>query len=217
MTYLTNNSKKYLFIFPGSPFVKTGFRLTMLTVLLIIVALVPMNFSKIDSVFAQNGNSLGQEGDDNEASQSESSSQSTNQNSMCVSGESASLSCNNLSPQAIGSAHNEHGHPGPEGSFHQVVFSVEPGERNFDPTIIPFDLDLTGLVNTADDTGPRKDILFQVSWSDSNDDPHSNDIGECKVGLIFDSGNLIQVYCTGLVADRSPVLTVMAASANPLL
>lgn len=47
---------------------KIGFKLTILSVLLIIVVFVPMNFSKVETAFAQNGNSLGQEGDDNEAS-----------------------------------------------------------------------------------------------------------------------------------------------------
>ena len=41
-----------------------------------------------------------------------SSSQSTNQNSMCVSGESTSLSCNNLSAENIGSG--QQGKPGLE-------------------------------------------------------------------------------------------------------
>ena len=68
------------------PFCKTGFKLTILPILLIIIVFVPANFSKVETVFAQNGNSLGQEGDGNDASQSDSSSQSTNQNSMCVSG-----------------------------------------------------------------------------------------------------------------------------------
>jgi hypothetical protein len=59
---------------------------------------------------------LDQDGVDNEASQSEYSSQETNQNSICVSGESTSLSCNNLSNQRIGiGQQGEVGPPGPEG------------------------------------------------------------------------------------------------------
>ena len=58
-----------------------------------------MDFSEVDLVFAQSSNSLAQEGDDNEASESEEKSQDSNQNSMCVSGESVSLSCNNLSSE----------------------------------------------------------------------------------------------------------------------
>ena len=63
------------------------------------MAFVPVGYSKVGIVFAQSSNSLVQDGDGNEASQSKSSSQSTNQNSMCVSGESTSLSCNNPSSE----------------------------------------------------------------------------------------------------------------------
>jgi hypothetical protein len=97
--------------------VKKVLNITILSILGIIITLVPMDISKFDSVFAQSGNTLGQEGDGNNASQSESSSQSTNQNSMCVSGESTSLSCNNLSSESIGtfSGAGEQGPAGPEG------------------------------------------------------------------------------------------------------
>ena len=57
-----------------------------------------------------NNNSIGQNGDGNEATQSDEPSQSTNQDSMCVSGESTSLSCNNLSSELTGV-----GIPGPQG------------------------------------------------------------------------------------------------------
>ena len=71
-------------------------------------------------VFAQgSGNILGQNGDDNEALQSEESTQNTSQNSMCVSGESTSLSCNNLSSESIGASvpgeQGSEGPPGPQG------------------------------------------------------------------------------------------------------
>jgi hypothetical protein len=57
---------------------------------------------------------LGQEGDsDNEASRSENSSQETNQNSMCVSSEITSLSCNKLSSEI--NAASIPGEQGPEG------------------------------------------------------------------------------------------------------
>ena len=62
-----------------------------------------MDLSKIVFVNAQShGNALAQGGDgDNEASQREEKSQLTNQKAMCVSGESTSLSCNNLSSENI--------------------------------------------------------------------------------------------------------------------
>lgn len=95
---------------------KIEFKLTVLSVLLIIVSFVPMDFSNYGFVYGQsNANSLGQEGDGNEASQSENGSQEVNQNSMCVSGESTSLSCNNLSSESIGSGPGEQGPAGPVG------------------------------------------------------------------------------------------------------
>lgn len=95
----------------------------ILPVLLLGVAYIPMNFSNVDSVYAQ-GNSLGQGRDGNEGSQSDSRSQTSNQNSMCVSGESTSLSCNNLSSERIGaSVPGEQGSEGPAGP------QGEPGPR----------------------------------------------------------------------------------------
>jgi hypothetical protein len=80
--------------------VKIKLFLTILPALLMGLAYVPLNLSDVDSVFAQSDNTLSQEGEgDNQASQTDSSSQETNQNSMCVSGEITSLSCNNLSSE----------------------------------------------------------------------------------------------------------------------
>ncbi|WP_196777437.1 collagen-like protein [Candidatus Nitrosocosmicus hydrocola] len=84
---------------------------------------IPMYVNPFDNALAQSdddnsdNNVIGQSGNgDNEASQSETSSQETRQNSMCVSGESTSLSCNNLSSESIGaSVPGEEGPQGPEG------------------------------------------------------------------------------------------------------
>jgi hypothetical protein len=51
--------------------VNYSYKFAILSVLGVIVTLIPMNFSNIESVFAQSGNSLGQDGDGNVASQSE--------------------------------------------------------------------------------------------------------------------------------------------------
>ncbi len=65
-------------------------------------AILWLESGNFEDIYAQNDKSLGQDGDgDNEASQSESTSEDNNQNSMCVSGDSTSLSCNNLSNQGI--------------------------------------------------------------------------------------------------------------------
>ena len=65
-----------------------------------MIALVPMDLSKHEFVIAQNDNTLGQDGDGNSISQSEMNSQSTDQGTMCISGQSTSLSCNNLSSES---------------------------------------------------------------------------------------------------------------------
>jgi hypothetical protein len=83
----------------GSLFVKISFVFIVISILLIGISFSLVDSSKVDLVLGQSDNALGQDGDGNEASQSESSSQSANQNSMCVSGDSTSLSCNNLSAE----------------------------------------------------------------------------------------------------------------------
>ena len=90
----------------------------MLSVLVSSIIMSSMGLISVEQSFAQreddedgnNNNVIGQNGDENEASQSEETSQETNQNSMCVSGESTSLSCNNLSSELAGV-----GVPGPQG------------------------------------------------------------------------------------------------------
>jgi len=64
-----------------------------------LLILISVSLSSIESVLAQSDNTLGQDGDGNVASQSGPNSQETSQNNMCVSGESTSLSCNNLSSE----------------------------------------------------------------------------------------------------------------------
>jgi len=76
----------------------------------IVITLIPMDFSIVESVFAQSGNSFVQDGGGSEASQIESSSQNSNQNTMCVSGEITSSSCNNFSSEMSGT-----GIPGEQG------------------------------------------------------------------------------------------------------
>lgn len=96
-----------------------GYKFAILPILAMAIAMFSIDFSKIDFVSAQNGNTLGQEGDGNEASQSDETPQETSQNSMCVSGESNSLSCNNLSSESIGASvpgeQGPEGPPGPQG------------------------------------------------------------------------------------------------------
>lgn len=108
----------------GSLFVKISFIVVVVSILLIGISF-GLNTSKLDLVYSQSGNTLGQEGDGKDASQSENSLQETSQNSLCVSGERTSLSCNNLSGQNMGNGQQgeqgpagppgQQGDPGPEG------------------------------------------------------------------------------------------------------
>ncbi|WP_222424811.1 hypothetical protein [Candidatus Nitrosocosmicus arcticus] len=138
MSFTAINSKKCLIIIIGVPlFVKIGFYVTILLVMLIIVAFVPMDFSKIDSAFGQSGNTLGQEGVGNEASQSNSSSQYTNQKSMCVSGDSTSLSCNNLSSENTDgqSRDDEQGPLSIQGKIYQKFNTDTEDDDNYIATV----------------------------------------------------------------------------------
>lgn len=96
----------------------SNYKVAIISILTISIAILLIDSSKFEVfIYAQNGNTLGQERDENDAFQSDESSQATNQNSMCVSGESTSLSCNNLSSERIGvGQQGEQGPPGPEGS-----------------------------------------------------------------------------------------------------
>lgn len=92
---------------------KFEFKVLLIAVILILTSVILLNN---ELVHAQSGNSIGQDGDGNDASQTESNSQFTHQNSMCVSGESTSLGCNNLSGQNIASGQQgEQGPAGPQG------------------------------------------------------------------------------------------------------
>jgi hypothetical protein len=110
-----------------------------------------------------NNNVIGQEGHGNDASQSENSSQETNQNSMCVSGESTSLSCNNLSSESIGTPitgeqgppgptgpPGPQGEPGPEGPPGATGERGPPG-----PTGEKGDTGATGPMGPQDEPGPQ--------------------------------------------------------------
>lgn len=129
----------------------------ILSVLISSIVLSSIGFISFEKSFAQsdnddpdsrNNNVIGQEGDGNEASQSDETTQSTNQNSMCVSGESTSLSCNNLSGQGIGaSVPGERGPSGPQGE------RGPPGEAG--PAGPAGPPGLTGATGETGETGPE--------------------------------------------------------------
>ena len=76
------------------------------------VFVIANELSPIELIFAQNedNNVIGQEGDGNDASQSEEESQETDQNSQCVSGDSNYFGCNDGSSNGIDT--NKQGAPG---------------------------------------------------------------------------------------------------------
>lgn len=77
-----------------------------LMVLSILMSSVIPSFISIETSFAQSNDSdnniRGQYGEGNDASQSDSNSESSNQDSMCVSGDSTVFSCNSLSREDLG-------------------------------------------------------------------------------------------------------------------
>lgn len=92
--------------------VQEGFILScILTTTLFVIS---MELSPFEQTFAQkdDNNVIGQNGDDNDASQRIVDSQETGQNSQCVSGDSNFFSCNNGSSNSIGT--NEQGTLGME-------------------------------------------------------------------------------------------------------
>jgi hypothetical protein len=104
-----------------------------------------------DDVNNNNNHVIGQDGEGNEASQSENSSQENNQNSMCVSGEITSLSCNNLSSETIGaSVPGEQGPQGPPGATGETGPAGPQGEKG--------DTGATGPMGPEGEEGPQGSI-----------------------------------------------------------
>lgn len=98
-----------------------------------------------------NNNVIGQDGDGNEASQIDETSQETNQNSMCVSGESTSLSCNNLSSELTGvgipGTRGDQGEQGPQGPIGPIGPEGPQGETGATGS--------TGPRGETGETGPQ--------------------------------------------------------------
>jgi len=113
----------------------------------------------IEKSFAQSDddsdkNVIGQDGEGNEASQNEDISQDSSQSSMCISGERASLSCNNLSNQDIGIGHQgEVGPPGPEGPQGSPGATGERGPPG--PKGEKGDTGETGQMGPKGESGPQ--------------------------------------------------------------
>lgn len=102
--------------------------ITIITVLGLIMILDSVDITKTSFSSTEKNNAIGQGGEDNDnnVSQNEENSQNAEQNSMCVSGDSTSFSCNNLSSENIDGTIGEgpQGPPGPQsidGKVYEVV------------------------------------------------------------------------------------------------
>lgn len=104
-----------------------------------------------DLVHNSNNSVISQDGDGNEASQSDETSQETGQSSMCVSGESTSLSCNNLSSELTGvgipGTQGEQGEQGPQGPIGPIGPEGPQGETGATGA--------TGPQGETGETGPQ--------------------------------------------------------------
>jgi hypothetical protein len=143
--------------------VKNGYKISIFFIMIMSLFVIPMYVNPFNIIFAQSGNILGQDGDGNEASQNDSSSQETNQNSMCVSGESTSLSCNNLSSESIGASSipgeqgpaGPAGPPGPQGEPGADGATGPPGETGPEgPQGEKGDTGATGPMGSEGPVGP---------------------------------------------------------------
>jgi hypothetical protein len=152
--------------------------------LILIISLFSLRMisfdSKTETRLAQNGNNaIGQDGDENNASQSAENSQSTDQNSICASGDSTSLSCNNLSSESIGDASfpGKQGPPGAEGP---------QGEQGPAGTVDVYRVDGPTVTNEQGDS--------QVSSTDSCSPGDSVTGGGVNTNLV--NGNIRQLTST---------------------
>jgi hypothetical protein len=96
--------------------VKRGYHVTILFIIGTIVALIPMNFSLSNLVYAQSHDETNSYPESDTAVQQREVTQETKQQSMCISGDTTALSCNNLSSQDIGENSKATGPEGPPGA-----------------------------------------------------------------------------------------------------
>jgi hypothetical protein len=206
----------------GSLFVNFETKVIILTSSLILIS---VSLSSIASVLAQSDNTSGQEGDGNKASQSDENSQESNHNSMCVSGESVSLSCNNLSAKNIDAIVHHNDDEGEESGsgtqVYQKAITINPGERNWNP---PSDFEdylisLQDFVNLrpGDAGSVRSDVSFQVTWVTPSTGPGEARSGSCEV-VNMDSPWIRLLKCENSFyhPEKTSRLTIVATSPNPL-
>jgi hypothetical protein len=94
------------------------------------------------------------------------------------------------------------------GGSNQLVITLQPGERGWDPDRGPgsFPIDLNGLIETED----RTDLSFYTTWLD----PTFGNMRECVSANIF--GNILLIGCPQFI-EEGAVLTIVINSPNPLV
>ena len=142
--------------------------------LILVISVFLLNIISIDSkpfetIFAQNGNNvIGQDRDgENEASQSENP-QSTNQNSTCISGDSISLSCNNVAEEKIGGplGSGEQSPPGAQGPQDEQGDTDATGPMG---SIGPSSVDGRVYVVVGEAFGDKGQMIKATTYCDAGD------------------------------------------------
>ncbi len=95
----------------------------------------------------------------------------------------------------------------PAGGSNQLVITLQPGERGWNPDMGPgsFPIDLNGLI----ETDGRTDLSFYTTWFD----PNFGNMRECISANIFD--NILLIGCSQFI-EVGAVLTIVINSPNPI-
>ena len=130
---------------------------------------------------------------------------------MCVSGESTSLSCNNLSAENIGSG--QQGKPGlenPAGPPYPMVIYLK-GESGFEGGGATSRIDVDDWIDFIDPPNHRTDVNFQATWTDVN-----GHAVQC-IAEFLDINNILVLNCDPSIGSIGPsALMLVVTSVNPL-
>jgi hypothetical protein len=167
----------------------------MLSVLISTIFISSMGLISVEQSFAQreddedgnNNNVIGQDGEGNEASQSDETSQSTNQDSMCVSGDSTTSSCNNLSSEFAGvgipGPQGEQGPPGEQGPRGSTGPQGEEGARG--PQGVP------GGQGPQGPQGPTGPAFVPRVYTEQGDTGTDSSLAVCDDGDLVLGGGFV--------------------------
>lgn len=205
-------------------------KFAMLFLSILSIALGSTYSVSIENSIAQSdtdsdNNTMDQNGESNKASKVNEKSQDSIQNSMCISGINSLLNCNNLASERSGTLvdyDDNEGHgeqPGSEAQVNQMVFTLNPGERGWDPTSSSgmSIIDLTNLIDLTTGNPIRSDISFQLTWVSEGGE---NNAETCDVfQYLVERQSAIEIFYGKTPIynpDEGAILTVVATSSNPL-